>query len=123
LLCPEPRLRRILRIALAADGFSVLEWNDPTALLTSPVTGVVADLDSLRWQPSAARAHISQLGVECALPLLLICIQPAPPDLGDGTGSASPALLQSRVPAGVGASPVVLAQRATRRRLDAQRQR
>jgi hypothetical protein len=80
LLCPEPRLRRILRLALDADGFAVSESPDPSVRLVSPVLAVVADLDSLRWSWRTVTRRLVELGAESSIPLLLISVVPIEPD-------------------------------------------
>jgi hypothetical protein len=65
LLCPEPRLRRILALALEADGLLVCDWPHPTPSV------VVADLDSLGWDAEEA---LRRLGAET--PMLLISVYP-----------------------------------------------
>ena len=79
LLCPEPRLRRILALALEADGLLVCDWPHPT------LSVVVADLDSLGWDAEEA---LRRLGAET--PMLLISVYPQQlDDLNDGRAVAA----------------------------------
>ena len=71
LLCPEPRLRRILALALEADGLLVCDWTLSGGASDSKPCVVVVDLDSLGWN---AREAVSRLGLET--PLLLISVYP-----------------------------------------------
>lgn len=83
-LCPEPRLRRILRLALQADGRVVVEWRAGLAPSGPPVALLVADLDSLRWPARCAIARLRQLGVAERTAVLLISVYP--PDEGQFEG-------------------------------------
>lgn len=80
LLCPEARLGRILRLALQADGYHVLEWSAAAAPWAAPVDAVVVDLDGARWRPSAAVATLRAWGVDDATALLLISVYPPEPE-------------------------------------------
>jgi hypothetical protein len=71
LLCPEPRLRRILALALEMDGLLVCDWPPSGQGSDSKPRVVVADLDSLGWDATEA---VGRLGVET--PLLLISVYP-----------------------------------------------
>jgi hypothetical protein len=71
LLCPEPRLRRILALALEADGLLVCDWPLSGQVSDSSPGAVVADLDSLGWDAAEA---IGRLGIET--PMLLISVYP-----------------------------------------------
>jgi hypothetical protein len=71
LLCPEPRLRRILALALETDGLLVCDCPLPGQPSESDAAVVVADLDSLGWDATEA---VRRLGV--ATPLLLISVYP-----------------------------------------------
>ena len=87
LLCPEARLRRILRLALRADGYDVVEWGDAsTPPSAPPVDAVVVDLDGLRCRPPAAIAALRARGVEDATALLLISVYPSEPDCPERAG-------------------------------------
>ena len=71
LLCPEPRLRRILALALQTEGLLVCHW--PVSGQASELSPgvVVADLDSLGWDATEA---VHRLGLQT--PLLLISVYP-----------------------------------------------
>ena len=66
LLCPAPRWRRILALALEADGLRVVDWPpDATPSL------IIANLDSLGCDAAEA---IGQLGGD--IPVLMISVYP-----------------------------------------------
>jgi hypothetical protein len=71
LLCPEPRLRRILALALETDGLLVSDWPLSGQGSDSSPRAVVADLDSLGWDAADA---VGRLGVDT--PVLLISVYP-----------------------------------------------
>jgi hypothetical protein len=75
LLCPEARLRRLLRLALLADGYDVLEW-ERAAPLPGSTRAIVADLDSLRLRRDSALAALQVGGVAADIPIVLISIYP-----------------------------------------------
>jgi hypothetical protein len=77
LLCREPRLRALLRLALQAEGYTVRDGIGPAA--PPPPTSaaaVVVDLDSLDLQPAGTVAALAAAGVADATPLLLISVYP-----------------------------------------------
>jgi DNA-binding NtrC family response regulator len=77
LVCGEPRLRRILRLALEAGGYNVREC---PRLRDLPASGTVAaavvDLDSLRPRPVALDPYLHIAGLPETLPALLISVYP-----------------------------------------------
>jgi hypothetical protein len=75
LLCPEPRLRRILRLALESDGYRLVEWNAISPAVA--VEALVVDLDGLGWRPPAALAALGAAGLTDPPALLLISVYPA----------------------------------------------
>ena len=77
LLCPEPRLRRILRLALETEGYRPLEWSDASRPAGPAVDLVVVDLDSLGWRPPAAFVALRAGGLDDRTALLLISVYPA----------------------------------------------
>ena len=85
-LCPEPRLRRILRLALEADGYLVVEWSAGAAPAAPPAALVVADLDSLRWPARCALARLRRLGVAEQTAVLLISVYPPEDAQVEGPG-------------------------------------
>jgi hypothetical protein len=86
LLCPEARLRRILRLALQADGFEIVEWSPASWPRAATVDAVVADLDGLRWRPPIALAAFRASGVAETTALLLISVYPPEPDRFERAG-------------------------------------
>jgi DNA-binding response OmpR family regulator len=76
LLCPEPRLRRVLTLALEADGLDVLGWPDPNSSLAETPAIVIADLDSLGWDPISAIHRLLNVRIAYTTPLLLISVYP-----------------------------------------------
>jgi DNA-binding response OmpR family regulator len=80
LVCGEPRLRRILHLALERDGYAVLDYADgPWAGPGLAPVAAVVDLDSLPLCPAA----VDQLGAHGALaglPVLFISVYPAEPE-------------------------------------------
>ena len=75
-LCPQPRLRRLLRLSLVADGYDVVEWSSANRPKDRCIDGIVADLDSLR---QAAQGVLTLLGEWCiarTTPLLFISVYP-----------------------------------------------
>jgi DNA-binding response OmpR family regulator len=71
LVCGEPRLRRILRLALEAGGYGVRDYRAPRDVpVSSVVVAAVVDLDSLRPYQSAD-------GLPDTMPALLISVYPA----------------------------------------------
>src|SRR5262249_31383113 len=76
LVCGEPRLRRILRLALESGGYRVLDYADRTTPLAGaePVAAVV-DVDSLGRCPGAA-SRLGARGAPDRLPALFISIYP-----------------------------------------------
>ena len=86
LLCTEPRLNRLLRVALEADGFYVDGRQASTCRCPGPdVMAVVADLDSLGWRPETADAELVAIGFDNTVARVLISVWPA--ELNDHLGS------------------------------------
>jgi DNA-binding response OmpR family regulator len=80
LVCGEPRLRRLLRLALERDGYVVLDYADgrwPGPGL-APAAAVV-DLDSLGRCLTAVE-QFGVLGAPGGLPTLFISVYPAEPE-------------------------------------------
>jgi hypothetical protein len=78
LVCREPRLRRILRLALEAGGYAVRDCPGLHALPTlGAVAAAVVDLDSLRPRPVSFDAYLRPSGLPARLPALLISVYPA----------------------------------------------
>ena len=80
LACPEPRLRRILGLSLEAVGLAIVDWRCPSRPPASPPCVVVADLDSLGWDPTTALQRLAEAGLDPATPALLISVYPYEPD-------------------------------------------
>ena len=76
LLCPEPRLRRILRLALVADDQDVVEWDADDETPRPGVSAIVADLDSLCLDVEALVDRLKGRGIAEGAALLLISIYP-----------------------------------------------
>jgi DNA-binding response OmpR family regulator len=91
LLCPEPRLRRILRLALESHGYRLVEWSGISRQV-EPVDAIVADLDGLGWRPPAALAALRAAGL--ANPPALLFISVYPPEAGETGDAGSLAYLQ-----------------------------
>jgi hypothetical protein len=87
LLCPEPRLRRILGLSLGAAGLAIIDWPCPGRPLAAPPSVVVADLDSLGWDPTTANQHLADARLDDATPALLVSVYPYE---ADGLGSGRP---------------------------------
>ncbi len=80
LVCGEPRLRRILRLALEVGGYVVLDYaDDATAPAGSEPAALVIDLDSLHWCPGAV-ARMGARGALDRLPAVCISIYPTAPE-------------------------------------------
>jgi hypothetical protein len=87
-LCPEPRLDRLLRMALEADGFCVDARPGGIVGRPSPgVMAVVADLDSLGWRLETASAELAAIGFDDTIARVLISVRP--PEPNDHLGSNS----------------------------------
>jgi DNA-binding response OmpR family regulator len=71
LVCPAPRWRRILALALEADGLLVCDWTVAAQPSASSPGVIVADLDSLGCDAAEA---IGRLGGDT--PVLLISVYP-----------------------------------------------
>jgi hypothetical protein len=104
LLCPQPRLRRILRLALLADDQRVVEWSldDPTPAASG--AAVVADLDSLGLDVVELHEALRGRGIAEGVALLLISVYPLEPAGLDWAGPTntlqppfSPQVLAERV--------------------------
>jgi hypothetical protein len=76
LLCPELRLRRILRLSLLADDQDVVEWSTADVSQKPEVAAVVADLDSLCWDVPALLERLRSWGIGEGVALLLISVYP-----------------------------------------------
>jgi DNA-binding response OmpR family regulator len=78
LVCAEPRLRRILRLALEIGGYTVRDcphlWDLPAL---GAVVAAVVDLDSLRPLPIALGPQPREYGLPDALPTIFISVYPA----------------------------------------------
>jgi hypothetical protein len=88
LLCPEPRLNRLLRMVLEADGFCVRTWPGGVDLLGPDIAAVVADLDSLGWPRERVATELSAIGLDTAVTRLLISVLPAEPTQRAPTNTA-----------------------------------
>ena len=78
LVCGEPRLSRLLRLALEAGGYGVRECSGPLEVAApSAVAAAVVDLDSLRPRPVALGPHLRSHGLPETLPMLFISVYPA----------------------------------------------
>jgi DNA-binding response OmpR family regulator len=87
LVCGEPRLRRLLRLALEAGGYAVRDCPRPRDLPPpSELAAVVVDLDSLRPRLLASLAHLRAHGLPDTLPALCISVYPVEPDEGARPG-------------------------------------
>ena len=75
-LCPQSRLRRLLRLSLLADGYDVVEWSGATRPQDPGVDALVADLDSLRQGVSGVLARLREWCVGEATAVLFISVYP-----------------------------------------------
>jgi two-component system KDP operon response regulator KdpE len=75
-LCPQPRLRRLLRVSLLADGYEVVEWSTASRPKNPGVDAVVADLDSLRQEAQDVLTLLREWCVAEATALLFISVYP-----------------------------------------------
>ncbi len=81
LVCGEPRLRRILRLALEAGGYAVRDCQQLRELpAPGELAAAVVDLDSLRPRPVAPGASLRACGVPDGVPALFISVYPAEPE-------------------------------------------
>jgi DNA-binding response OmpR family regulator len=87
LLCPEPRLRRILGLSLETAGLAIIDWPCPSSPLATPPSVVVADLDSLGWDPVTALERLADACLDNATPALLVSVYPYE---ADGLGRGRP---------------------------------
>ena len=79
LVCGEPRLRRLLRLALEAGGYLVLDGaEEATWLAETNAIAAVVDLDSLR-RCARTTARLGPWGAPDRLPALFISVYPAAP--------------------------------------------
>jgi hypothetical protein len=77
LICPERRLRLVLRLALEGVGYDVLDWSSaPSERQGNDVVAAVVDLDSSRLRPETVVDRLSTWGLPGATPLLLISVYP-----------------------------------------------
>lgn len=75
LVCPEPRLRRMLSLMLGSDGLAVFDWVPGSPLASSPAL-LVTDLDSLGWDAAIALGRLTEAGVSEMVPIVSISIYP-----------------------------------------------
>jgi DNA-binding response OmpR family regulator len=87
LLCPEPRLRRILGLSLEAAGLAIIDRPWPSSPLATPPSVVVADLDGLGWDLMTTLQHLANARLDDATPALLVSVYPYE---ADGLGSGRP---------------------------------
>ncbi|HZS02256.1 MAG TPA: hypothetical protein VFE37_26300 [Chloroflexota bacterium] len=81
LVCGEPRLRRLLQLALEAGGYAVRDCPRPRDLpAASELAALVVDLDSLRPRLRPPLAHLRAHGLPDAVPALCISVYPAEPE-------------------------------------------
>ncbi len=81
LVCAEPRLGRILRLALEVRGYEVRESADLDRLpATVALDAAVLDVDSLGVAPREAARRLRAGGARAGLPLLIISIYPREPE-------------------------------------------
>jgi len=77
LICPERRLRLVLRLALEGAGYRVLDWSSaPSERQGNDVVAAVVDLDSSHLRPETVVDRLSTWGLPGAIPLLLISVYP-----------------------------------------------
>ena len=75
LVCPEHRLRLVLRLALEGAGYRVRDWSSaPSQRQGNDVVAAVVDLDSSRLRPETVVDRLSTWGLPGATPLLLIFV-------------------------------------------------
>ena len=75
-LCPHPRLRRLLRLSLMADGYDVVEWSSGSRPRDRCIDAVVADLDSLRQAAQGVLTLLCEWCIARTTPLLFISVYP-----------------------------------------------
>jgi DNA-binding response OmpR family regulator len=93
LVCPEHRLKLVLRLALEAAGYAVLDWSHlPGAVHAGEPGALVVDLDSASLRPSTAIARLGAWGVAPTTPLLFISVYP--PERHNGRHGAPTEYLQ-----------------------------
>jgi hypothetical protein len=77
LVSAQPRLRRILRLALDAAGYAVLETPGlPTDPPAAGLHAAVVDIDSLGLSPREAIREMRGQGMSNSMPVLFISIYP-----------------------------------------------
>jgi hypothetical protein len=76
LLCAQQRLRTVLRLALQAADYEVVEWHHLTAPSDRFVAAVVVDLDSLGKDVSSALSLLDTWCVDESTSLLFISVYP-----------------------------------------------
>src|SRR5438046_2397593 len=86
LLCREARLETVLRLALEADGCTVLARDRLNSQPLPPASAVVVDLDSLGLDAPTAIAGLRAWGLPDATPLLLVSVYPAESSGPERTG-------------------------------------
>ncbi len=79
LLCPEERLRRLLRLSLLTDGYDIVEWGGAVRPPDPWVAAVVADLDSLGRDVPDVLALLGAWGVADETSFLFISVYPLDP--------------------------------------------
>jgi FixJ family two-component response regulator len=78
LVCGEPRLRRLLRLALEAGGYTVRDYPGLRDLAApGTVAAAVVDLDSLRPRLVGRALHLRPPCLPETLPTVLISVYPA----------------------------------------------
>jgi DNA-binding response OmpR family regulator len=93
LVCPEHRLKLVLRLALEAAGYAVLDWSHlPGAVHAGEPGALVVDLDSASLRPSTAIARLGAWGVAPTTPVLFISVYP--PERHNGRHAAPTEYLQ-----------------------------
>jgi DNA-binding response OmpR family regulator len=93
LVCPEHRLKLVLRLTLEAAGYAVLDWSHlPGAVHAGEPGALVVDLDSAFLRPSTAVARLGAWGIDPTTPVLFISVYPS--ERPDGRHAAPTAYLQ-----------------------------
>jgi DNA-binding response OmpR family regulator len=93
LVCPEQRLKLVLRLALEAAGYGVLDWSHlPGAVQAGEPGALVVDLDSASLRPSTAVTRLGVWGISPTTPVLFISVYPS--ERPDGRHTAPTEYLQ-----------------------------
>jgi len=93
LVCPEHRLKLVLRLTLEAAGHMVLDWSHlPGAVHAGEPGALVVDLDSAFLRPSTAVARLGAWGIGPTTPVLFISVYPS--ERPDGRHTAPTEYLQ-----------------------------